>query len=195
MSCLFTHDFFTINDNKLAHRVGEINVSSSLRLTDSRLICILDAQLYLYAAFSRLTEFFEEVIILMAFSPTTRAQIFLCYDVKDQARKDELIEQLAYCQRFWAIDVWDSERILAGRDVKAEITNALAAAKVAVLLVSASFLASEWITEYELPELLRAAEMEGLRLIPILLSPCLYQDTELRSLQYINRIILTFGEC
>ena len=122
----------------------------------------------------------------MASSPTARTQVFLCYDAKDQARKDELMEQLAYYQRRWSIDVWSDERILAGKEVKSEIATALTAARVGVLLVSASFLASELITEYELPALLRAAEMEGLRLLPILLSPCLYQSTELGGLQYIN---------
>lgn len=122
----------------------------------------------------------------MASSPTARTQVFLCYDAKDQARKDELMEQLAYYQRRWSIDVWNDERIMAGKEIKSEIASALATARVGVLLVSASFLASELITEYELPALLKAAEMEGLRLLPILLSPCLYQQTELGGLQYIN---------
>lgn len=122
----------------------------------------------------------------MAFLPPSRMQVFLCYDAKDQIRKDELMEQLVYYQKRWSIDVWSEERILAGKEIKSEIASALAAARVAVLLISASFLASEWIIEYELPALLRAAEMEGLLLLPILLSPCLYQSTELRNLQYIN---------
>jgi NACHT domain/TIR domain len=128
----------------------------------------------------------EEVIFPMASSPRAHTQVFLCYDLKDQARKDELMEQLAYAQRHWSIDVWSDERIPAGKEIKSEIATALATARVAVLLVSAGFLASELITEYELPTLLRAAEMEGVRLLPILLSPCLYQQTELAGLQYIN---------
>jgi hypothetical protein len=68
-----------------------------------------------------------------------------------------------------------------------EINRALAAAKVAVLLVSAEFLASEFIARQELPVLLKAAEAGTLTLISVVLSPCVFDDTPLVRFQAFEK--------
>jgi hypothetical protein len=64
--------------------------------------------------------------------------------------------------------------------------EALASAKVAVLLVSADFLATETIAENELPTLLAAAEKGGTRILPLILSPSRFQNTQLGQFQAVN---------
>ena len=47
-----------------------------------------------------------------------------------------------------------------------------------MLLVSGTFLASEFIAKNELPPLLKAAEEDGALVVPVIVSPCRYDRTE-----------------
>ena len=72
-------------------------------------------------------------------------------------------------------------------DWQREIEAALAAAKVAILLISADFLASDFIANNELPKILEKAERGGCRIIPVILTPCLVKNLEpLSKFQSIN---------
>jgi hypothetical protein len=67
------------------------------------------------------------------------------------------------------------------------INKALAAAKVAILLVSTDFLASDFIRTNELPPLLKAAENEGATILPVILKPCRFsKNKNLAEYQTVN---------
>ncbi len=55
----------------------------------------------------------------------------------------------------------------------------------ALLLVSAELLASEFVTNSELPALLEAAEHEGLRILWVCLSDCFYEETPISDYQAV----------
>lgn len=82
------------------------------------------------------------------------------------------------------IKVWQDRRIEAGEEWLAAIKTAMRTCKLALLLVSQYFLASQFIQNEELPTLLEQRIRNGLVVIPIIIRPCLWKrDQILGSLQ------------
>lgn len=122
-----------------------------------------------------------------ASSPPERTHIFISYSHQDRKSLMRLQVHLKpYLDRS-LVDFWDDTRIRAGDDWFAQIQQAITEAKIAILLISADYLASDFITQHELPPLLEAARSNLLTLLPIILSPCGFSShSELSRIQAIN---------
>jgi hypothetical protein len=107
-----------------------------------------------------------------------RSKVFISYSHVDSEWLERLRVHLKPLERRGVVDIWDDTRIRSGARWREEIAKAIGAARVALLLVSANFLASDFIQDDELPPLLKAAEEEGATIIPIILSPSLFSQTE-----------------
>jgi hypothetical protein len=114
-----------------------------------------------------------------------RARVFISYSRKDAKWLDRLMPHLAHLER--ADLVWSDKDIEPGSDWHAEITEQLNAADVALLLVSAYFLASRFIREKELPPLLDSANRRGTTILPVIVSTCRFDLTpELSRFKAVN---------
>jgi hypothetical protein len=79
-------------------------------------------------------------------------------------------------EREGLLSVWDDQQIRPGSLWDSEIRAALESAQVAVLLISADFLASEFIMNDELPNLLAMAKRKGTVIMPVILSSSRFQQ-------------------
>ncbi|MEY2505827.1 MAG: hypothetical protein QOH01_156 [Verrucomicrobiota bacterium] len=100
--------------------------------------------------------------------------VFISYSHKDKDLLGPLVAQLKALEQAGVLDVWVDTRIDAGEKWYPDIEQAMQRAAVAVCLVSEYFLASDFCTKEEIPFLLRRAEQDGLLIIPVLLSDCVW---------------------
>lgn len=118
-------------------------------------------------------------------SPRTTVFVSYCHsDVGWLRRLQVHLKPLARQDDF---SLWDDTKIDPGDLWRPAIRTAIDQAAASVLLISADFLASDFVTSEELPPLLAKAETEGARILPIIVQPCrLAAHPKLAQFQSLN---------
>ena len=105
-------------------------------------------------------------------------KIFISYSHLDEQWKDLLQSHLSVIEKQSKLRIWDDRQIATGDDWLHEIEKALTTSESALLLISRHFLTSDFILSKEIPRLLQRREKEGLRIIPLIISPCAWQTVD-----------------
>ena len=97
--------------------------------------------------------------------------VFVSYSREDEKWRRRFTEMLKPLVRERRLDVWSDDRTVVGYEWRPQVADAIVRSRLALLLVSPSFLASDFIMDQELPALIG----RGVRLVPVLVRPCLWQ--------------------
>jgi len=109
--------------------------------------------------------------------------VFVSYSREDEQWRRWFAEMLKPLVRERRLDVWSDERNVVGYEWRPQLVAAIARSRAALLLVTRTFLASDFIMDHELPALIE----HGVRLVPVLVRPCLWQEVPvLEGLQWAH---------
>ena len=116
-----------------------------------------------------------------------RDHIFISYSHADSSHQLRLRKHLATFERAGNIRYWSDTQLKTGDLWRNEIENNLHKTAVAILLISADFLDSDFIRSNELPPLLKAWQDNGVHILPVVVKPCNFSHVkELSCFQAVN---------
>ena len=101
-----------------------------------------------------------------------RHRIFISYSHRDAEWLEEVKVHIKPLERFYGIEEWDDQKLRTSDKWREKTSNALNNATIAVLLISPYFVASDFIVNNELQPLLENAEKKGVKIMPVMVSPC-----------------------
>lgn len=113
----------------------------------------------------------------------TEINIFYSYAHKDENYREQLEEHLAIFKRQGLIQGWSDRKITAGDDWKSAIDTNIQSADLILLLISSSFIASDYCYSNELSAALTRHESGDACVIPIFIRPVEFQDAPFAKIQ------------
>ncbi|MBX3517233.1 MAG: SUMF1/EgtB/PvdO family nonheme iron enzyme [Rhodospirillales bacterium] len=113
--------------------------------------------------------------------------LFYSYSHKDEDLRGKLQEHLAVLRRAGLITEWHDRNIDAGSEWSKEIDRNLSTADIVLLLVSPSFIASEYCWSVEVTKALERHERGEAVVVPVMLRPCRLSITPFAKLQAVPK--------
>jgi hypothetical protein len=103
--------------------------------------------------------------------------IFISYSHEDEEYRRMLVTHLGSLKREGLVSAWHDRMIPAGSEWDGTIAEALFTADIILLLVSAPFLDSEYVTGTEIPEAMKRHDADEAVVIPIFVRPVDHSPT------------------
>jgi TIR domain len=118
---------------------------------------------------------------------TKPINLFYSYAEEDEKLRIKLERHLSQLKRQGKIAPWHFRKITGGKDWKDEISQNLKEAKIILLLVSASFLDSDYCYDIEMDLAMKLHHSNSARVIPVILRSCDWEETPLGNLQALPK--------
>ena len=115
------------------------------------------------------------------------ASVFFSYSHDDEPHRDQPEKHLALLKRQGLIQAWHDRRISAGNDFADAIDQELERAEIVLLLVSSSFLASDYCYSREMERAMERQEAGLARVIPVIVRQCDWHTAPFGRLNAIPR--------
>lgn len=113
--------------------------------------------------------------------------VFISYSRSDAEYRTRLHIHLKPLVNQGLIDVWSDSSLHSGDDGDKEIKQAIKQSTIAILLMSADYMASNYINEIEVPLILEKAKNPAYKIMPIIVSGCRYtRDNRFKKIQAVN---------
>jgi hypothetical protein len=101
--------------------------------------------------------------------------LFISYSHEDTKWLEAITEQLAVLEREGLVSLCDDSKLRVGEGWYAQLHEMMLSARLGLLLISAPFLSSEFVTKEEIPKLFGQHQANGMTIYPLLVEPCPWQ--------------------
>ncbi len=114
-------------------------------------------------------------------------KVFISYARKDESFKDELIKHLKPLVRDNTIQIWYDALITPGKNWDEEIKIHIQEAQIIILLISADFMASDYIYDVEISKSLDRSRKRENIIVPVIIRPTSYLSLEINKYQALPK--------
>ena len=114
-------------------------------------------------------------------------KIFYSYAHEDEHLRDELSAYLGVLRQNNKIEEWHDRKIRPGINFNTEISDEIENTDVILFLISKDFLNSDYCFGIEVNKAFELQKTHSIEIIPILLKPCLFEESRFSQLQIIPR--------
>ena len=116
-----------------------------------------------------------------------KVKVFLSYTHVDEEFKNKLDVHFAPLKRNNKVETWNDRKLVPGTLFDTEIKKHLCEDDVIILLISADFINSDYCYEIEMKKAFERMQNNDAIVIPIILRPCLWQETPLADIQVLPK--------
>lgn len=106
-----------------------------------------------------------------------KMKVFLSYSHEDEEYKEKLDKHLASLRRNKKIDTWNDRKLLPGSKLDETIKEQLRQSDIIILIVSSSFIDSDYCYGIEMQEAIKRAKNGECKIIPVIARSCMWDDT------------------
>ncbi|WP_228851783.1 toll/interleukin-1 receptor domain-containing protein [Aegicerativicinus sediminis] len=109
--------------------------------------------------------------------------VFISYSHDNQHEQETLKKHLAVLKRKGLISDWSDKEIIVGDSWDDLIKTKLDEADIVLFLVSAEFLASDYINNVEIEKTIASYGDKNIKVVPVILNHCMWEETVLKNFQ------------